>query len=243
MRERYGVDAPGVVRTLGVLGAVLTALSWPAYEVTRAGLGRPAAIVVVVVVALSALTCWVQFGWMLYSSLVGKRRLWQRVLERLALRGDEQVLEVGPGRGAVLLAAARRVPGGHLVGVDVWRAQDQSGNGRDALLDNARSAGVAERVEVLDGDMRQLPFEDHEFDLALASLAIHNLPADDRAGAVTELFRVLKPGGRLVIVDFQGTSGYAEALREAGAERVHRSGRRWSMHPPVRVVTASAPIA
>jgi arsenite methyltransferase len=50
---------------------------------------------------------------------------------------------------------------------------------------------------------------------------------------------VVKPGGRVVILDFQGTSGYAEALRRAGAGEVQTSGLCWSMHPPVRVVTAT----
>jgi len=148
------------------------------------------------------------------------------------------VLEVGPGRGAVLVTAARMMQAGHLVGVDIWRAQDQSGNGADALLANARAAGVAGRVEALDGDMRKLPFPEDSFDLALAGLAIHNLPPGDRAGAVDELLRVVRPGGRIVILDFQATAGYAATLGDGGAD-VQVSGRHWSMHPPVRIVTAA----
>jgi arsenite methyltransferase len=77
--------------------------------------------------------------------------------------------------------------------------------------------------------------------VVLASQAVHNVPAADRAGAIREVLRVLVPGGRLVILDFQGTEGYAAVLRAAGAVDVRRSGRRWSLHPPVRVVTAAAP--
>lgn len=238
MRERYGVDAPGVTRIFAVLGTVSVLAIWPA----RAWLpGQTVVMVVTVILVLTAVTCWTQFCWMLFSSLVAKRRLWRRTLDSLPLRGDERVLEVGPGRGAVLLTAARRIPDGHLVGIDIWRAQDQSGNGRDALLANARIAGVMDRVEAVDGDMRDLPFPDGAFDLALASVAIHNLPAADRTTAVSELLRVLKPGAKVVIVDFQGTAGYADALRRGGAEEVRVSARDWSMHPPVRVVTASAP--
>ena len=236
MRERYGVDAPGIVRMFGVLGMVLAVLSAASFALTAAWWGAALGTLL----GLSALTFLVQCGWMLYSSLVGKRRLWRRTLDGLPLSGHEEVLEVGPGRGAVLITAARAVRAGHLVGVDIWRPQDQSGNGPEALLANARAAGVADRVGAIDGDMRKLPFPDDSFDLAMASLAIHNLPPGDRAGAVDELRRVVRPGGRIVILDFQATSGYASTLRRGGAD-VHVSGRHWSMHPPVRIVTATLP--
>ena len=235
MRARYGIDAPGIVRLFAVLGVVLAALSAALFALTAAWWGTALGTLA----GLSGLTFLVQCGWMLYSSLVGKRRLWSRTLRELGLRGDEEVLEVGPGRGAVLVTAARVLQAGHLVGVDLWRAQDQSGNGASALLANARAAGVADRVAALDGDMRKLPFPDDSFDLALAGLAIHNLPPGDRASAVRELRRVVRPGGRIVILDFQATSAYAGALRDGGAADVRVSGRHWSMHPPVRIVTAT----
>ena len=241
MMGRYGVDAPGVVRTLGVSGVIAALAAWPVHQALRTWAGPPVALAALVILGTGALTMLVQAGWMLYSSRIGKARVWRRALDELGLRGDEHVIEVGPGRGAVLIAAARRVPRGRLVGVDIWRSQDQSGNGPDALRANARGAGVADRVEVVRGDMRDLPYAGPAFDLALASLAVHNLPAADRPGAVRELLRVLRPGGRLVIVDFEGTAAFAGALRAAGARDVRVSGLRWSMHPPARVVTASAP--
>jgi arsenite methyltransferase len=114
---------------------------------------------------------------------------------------------------------------------------DQAGNSRAAPLANAVAAGVGERVEVLDGDMRALPFSAGAFDVVLASLSVHNLPAADRAGAVREVLRVLTPGGRLVILNFHATDEYAMVLRAAGAAEVQHSGRQWTLHPPVRVVT------
>jgi SAM-dependent methyltransferase len=235
MRERYGIDAPGIVRMFALLGVALAGLSTASFAATAGWWGAALGTLLGIV----ALTFLVQCGWMLWGSLVAKRRLWGRILSGLYLRGDERVLEVGPGRGAVLITAARMVQAGRLVGVDIWRAQDQSGNGAAALLANARAAGVADRVEAVDGDMRKLPFPDDSFDLALASLAVHNLPPGDRGGAVDELLRVVRPGGRIVILDFQATAGYAGTLREGGAADVHVSGRHWSLHPPVRIVTAT----
>lgn len=235
MRERYGIDAPGVVRIFALLGVVLAVLVYAAYALLDGWLR----VVVVALLAIYLVDLWVQFGWMLHSSLVGKRRFWARELDRLELRGDERVLEVGPGRGAVLVSVAKRLPRGRAVGVDIWRQQDQSGNGPEALRHNARVAGVEDRIDVRDGDMRALPCADGEFDVVVASYAIHNLPAADQARAVAEIVRVLKPAGRVVIMDFRGTALYADVLRQSGAHGVRRSGLRWQLHPPVRVVTAS----
>ena len=74
--------------------------------------------------------------------------------------------------------------------------------------------------------MRQLPFPDSSFDVALSSLAIHNIPSvSERTQAITEAVRVLKPGGKLVIVDFHAvTPSYGKHLQQLGmGEIVSRS--------------------
>jgi ubiquinone/menaquinone biosynthesis C-methylase UbiE len=126
--------------------------------------------------------------------------------------------------------------------LDLWRAVDQSGNARDATLANARAAGIAERVEVQDGDMRHMPFADGSFDVAVSSLAIHNIP--DRAGrttAIHEIARVLRPNGRAVLLDFRSTGEYERALRALGWTEVRRTTLRFGMFPPVRWVVAKKP--
>ncbi|QWF76913.1 class I SAM-dependent methyltransferase [Amycolatopsis sp. CA-230715] len=234
MRERYGIDAPGVFAAFGVLGAVCTI----AAVVAAVAADGPVWTVVALVLAVWAAASWAQFAWGVLGSLLGKRREWRRLLDGVRLKGTERVLEVGPGTGPVLVEVARRVPMGRVVGADIWRAQDQAGNSRAALEANLAAAGVGDRVEVVHGDVRDLPFPDGEFDVVLASLVVHNLPEGERETAIRELHRVLAPGGRLVILDFQGTEAYARALREDGAEDVRRGGRLWSMHPPARAVTA-----
>ena len=66
-------------------------------------------------------------GVYLHTTLRGKLRIWERELDRAGLQGNEQLLDLGCGRGAVLIAAARRLPAGRAVGADLW-TRDQSGN-------------------------------------------------------------------------------------------------------------------
>jgi ubiquinone/menaquinone biosynthesis C-methylase UbiE len=164
----------------------------------------------------------------LYTTRRGKFLEWEGILDRLRLRGDERVLDMGCGRGAVLTAVARRLTTGRITGVDIWNTRDQSGNARDVTVTNAAREGVADRVAIETGDMRALPFPDASFDLIVSSLAIHNIRGNaDRAKAVAEGYRVLKPGGRIVIADIRALSTYEDTLRTLGASNVERKRLGW----------------
>jgi ubiquinone/menaquinone biosynthesis C-methylase UbiE len=140
-------------------------------------------------------------GVYLHTTLHGKLRIWERELDRAGLQGDEQLLDLGCGRGAVLIAAARRLPAGRAVGVDRW-TRDQSGNRPEVTLANAATAGVADRVEVHTADMTALPFPDGSFDIVTSAMAIHNISSPEgRYRAVDEAMRVLRPDGQLLIAD------------------------------------------
>jgi len=142
-------------------------------------------------------------GVYLHTTLRGKLRIWERELDRLGLKGDERLLDLGCGRGMVLIEAARRLSTGRAVGVDLWSGKDQSGNKPQATLGNAAAAGVADRVEVHTADMTALPFADGVFDVVTSALAIHNIPSPERRyRAVDEAMRVLRPGGQLLVADF-----------------------------------------
>jgi ubiquinone/menaquinone biosynthesis C-methylase UbiE len=142
-----------------------------------------------------------QTGIYLHTTLRGKLRVWERELDRAGLQGNEQLLDLGCGRGAVLIEAAKRLPTGRAVGVDLW-TKDQSGNRPEVTLANAAAAGVADRVEVRTADMTALPFPDASFDVVTSAMAIHNIPSSEgRYRAVDEAMRVLRPGGQLIVAD------------------------------------------
>jgi SAM-dependent methyltransferase len=126
-----------------------------------------------------------------YASCQGKFVVWNQLLNDLNLRGDERILDLGCGSGAVLLLAAQHLTTGRAVGVDLWRKGDQSGNALAATKSNALAEGVANRVELHMADMVQLPFENDTFDLVVSNVAIHNVKGEAaRRRAIEEAVRV-----------------------------------------------------
>jgi arsenite methyltransferase len=219
-RGDYGYDAPyGLVifTVLAVASLIIAASS------AQQGVNRTT-----VLMAFYSAFFFANAASFLYTTRRGKFAEWERILDGLPLRGDEAVLDLGCGRGAVLTAVARRLTTGRVTGVDIWSRHDQSGNARDVTARNASLEGVSDRVAIETADMRSLPFADASFDLVVSSLAIHNIPSNaDRRKAVAEGFRVLKPGGRMVIADIRATRVYAEALRSLGASDVERRRLGW----------------
>lgn len=233
-RVDYGLDAPGLVKTFAALAASLILL----------GIALRSGVAHVRAHRLGSIAIWMGTTWgatallMLLSSRFGKLRARDRLLDHLALRGDETVLDVGCGHGLLLLGAARRLTTGRAIGVDLWSQRDQSSNSAAATLANADVEGVRDRVEVRDGDMRALPLPDASVDVVVSSLAIHNLPsAADRERAIGEIVRVTRPGGRIALLDIAHVGEYARALRSHGCA-IGRSSLVPTIFPPTRMLVA-----
>jgi arsenite methyltransferase len=239
---RYGQDVPGMVRDDLIIGSILAAQGvflrlWAARRQSPTtplvALLGSATIVIGGLSILESLA-------IIWSSRVVK--LWERdrLLNELRLRGDERVLDVGCGHGLLLVGAARRLPQGRAVGIDLWSQVDQGENGREATLANAAIEGVADRVEVHDGDMRELPFTDASFDVVVASLSVHNVENQEgRYQAIREIARVLKPGGRVALLEIFHVRQIAEGLCQSGMQDVRVSRPRFSHYPPARTVVGS----
>ncbi|MHB8541127.1 MAG: class I SAM-dependent methyltransferase [Candidatus Acidiferrales bacterium] len=237
-KANYGLDAPGVVRALLIGGAAGVVAG---YFVLRWAGGAQIewAANLAQIVLNSGVGCLIGAAMMFASSYYGKFRVRDHLLDLLKLRGDETVLDVGCGHGLLLIGAAKRLPRGRAFGIDLWSQVDQSNNSREATLRNAEIKGVAERVEIRDGDMRKLPFADASFDAAVASLAIHNVPSHEgRRKTIREIVRVLKPGGQVALMDIKSVGLYADELRKAGMSGVRVAGPNFWIWPPVRIVTA-----
>ncbi len=224
-RPNYGIDAPKVVLTFLLIGLAGVVLSfWLRF------LWIPASIFL--------LECLV----MVWGSRLGKFQVRDKLLNSISWQGNEKVLDVGCGHGLMLIGAAKRLRDGKAVGIDLWQKVDQAGNSREATLLNVRLENVADRVELVDGDARKLPFGENTFDVVVSSWALHNIY--DRAGrdtAVREIVRVLKPGGQVSIIDIRHTGEYAEILRQGNMVEVRRTGPNFLFLIPSFTVMARKP--
>jgi arsenite methyltransferase len=179
---------------------------------------------------------------MVWSSRITKPKVIRRILDSIPWRGDESVLDVGCGRGLFLIAAAKRLKNGKATGVDIWRSEDLSGNTAEAALNNAKAEGVANRIKIENTDARKLPFGANSFDVVVSSLAIHNIDGStERAKALREIARVLKPGGYLAILDIFHTGEYAKLLGQLGLSDVQLSPLTFLWCVPTRTLTARKP--
>lgn len=139
----------------------------------------------------------------LLTRVLGVPRLHERLVDQADLRDDHRILEVGCGTGNLTLRAKRARPAAEMIGSDpdpraLARAERKTHGLSGIRFDQAYG--------------QELPYGDGGFDRALSSLMLHHLDADIKAAMAAEILRVLRPGGRLHLVDVGGPMTPADGL-------------------------------
>ena len=156
-----------------------------------------------------------RYDWLLTLITLGREgALRERFLDLARLASGESVLDVGCGTGTLAIAAKRRVgAAGEVYGIDasVEMIERAGKKAKSAKADVTFKAALAE----------SLPFPEARFDVVLSTVMLHHLRRAVREQSVREMRRVLKPGGRLLIVDFGRNTGNHRGL----LAHFHRHGR------------------
>ncbi len=222
----YGQDVPGLAKGTALLGllsssAVIAHLivfsSAGLFVMLRGGTGLSSGnVIFLTVLSILSIVFFSAAGFLVWSSRRGKLQMRDRVIAGLQLRGDEAVLDVGCGNGLLLIGAASQLTTGTATGVDIWRTDIESDVSPQSVLKNAKLAGVADRVQVESADARDLPFDNGRFDIVLTSFMLHHMNKADRETAVQQMTRVLKPGGKLIIVEIAHAAQLVSTLKDCG---------------------------
>jgi arsenite methyltransferase len=239
----YGIDAPGVMRNLFLIGTLC--LLFGVFAPSPIHLGP---------VSLASRSFFWPAGFLLGEGLlfllyvkVGKFRHRDFMLGLHTWRGDENVLDVGCGRGLLLAGAAKRIAAasgpGHATGIDVWSNVDMGGNSAAATQRNLDLEGVSSLCTLISQPAQEMPFPDATFDVIVSNLCLHNIyDAPTRRAALGQIARVLKPGGIALISDYKRTGEYADEFRKAGLLVEKKRGSLITTFPPLTVVIARKPM-
>ena len=203
----FGIDAPkdtaALFRIAGIL-LLIYILSFFIYI--------PSNLLVNLVRILSLLffCCFLITGLLLIlSSKIFKYKNRDKIIQGLALKGSENILDIGCGRGLYTIGFAEQLSTGKVYGIDIWNAEDMSNNTENSILENIQKAGLEEKIIIKTEDMRAMSFEDEYFDIIIASFSIHNIGnIPEIQKALHEIARVTKKDGKIVIIDFKYINEY-----------------------------------
>ena len=171
-------------------------LLWTALGILIAAfLWRPAGVAILCFGAYMYLTYWLG----MYLSRQSESYDLSWILD---LQGDEYVLDVGCGLGKVTIGVAKLLKEGKVVGIDIWDRLDIANASTQRAYRNAEIEGVRDRVEFQTGDVLDIPFPDDTFDLVTSGGVLLAFWSDEaRLKALSEVHRVLRPGGRFLLME------------------------------------------
>ncbi|MBN1801586.1 MAG: methyltransferase domain-containing protein [Candidatus Lokiarchaeota archaeon] len=156
-------------------------------------------IIVGIVVVLFFL--WPGFGMALMNIIITKNLKKQKEIEMPMVQESPKILDIGCGTGRTAIKIAKDLKnGGYLYGIDVYNKVAIGGNSLETVKQNARIEGVQDKTSFGYGSALDIPFEDETFNVVNLSSVLHELHIKNEISkALEEAYRVLKPGGWLIV--------------------------------------------
>jgi ubiquinone/menaquinone biosynthesis C-methylase UbiE len=149
-----------------------------------------------------------------FTKLIGADRVRRQLIDQAALSKGQRVLEIGCGTGTLLIDIKRRHPDVEIVGLDPDK------KALERARRKARRAGITIGLDC--GFSNELPYPEAAFDRVFSSLMLHHVANDEKEATLREVRRVLKPGGRLELMDIAGPT----SARHGGLLRLFHSHKR-----------------
>lgn len=147
----------------------------------------------------------IYLGWHIFA-LPDELDDWRQTFKliNVDLKQPLKILDVGCGTGRSALKIAKLLENGTLYGIDLFLGTAVQGNALWRIQRNAELEGVAERCEFQEGTAQNIPYPDNKFDVVTMGSVLHELHAghEDQLQALNEAYRVLKPGGTFITVEF-----------------------------------------
>jgi Methylase involved in ubiquinone/menaquinone biosynthesis len=192
-----------LLTVFGSLGGILTALFLLGFLLP----GSTGVAVLRILLAAAAAFTLLLWGYMAHArrllSYEGggvQGMILDNVLRYLDWDGNDRMLDIGCGSGALTIKAAKRFPKAQLVGMDYWGAMWDYAQSQCER--NARLEGVADRTAFQKGDAARLDFPDAHFDAAVSNFVFHEVRTQpDKLALIREALRVLKPGAPFAFED------------------------------------------
>ena len=158
------------------------------------------------------------------QTLMGGDSYRRTMVDLAGIQPGQRLLDIGCGTGSLVVQLSRLHPKADVTGLD----PDPKALAR--ARKKADRAGLSPKLE--QGFSDDLPFPDSSFDVVFSSFMFHHLEPDEQQATLTEVRRVLKPGGSFHLVDFSGASertNVAGRMGETGFAETHEVGQRKSI--------------
>lgn len=119
-------------------------------------------------------------------------QFWEKLIEKAQISPNDRIIDIGCGSGRMVIKVSEQLGmNGEIIGLEPSKH----------LIKECNKLEKKDNVKFMEGIMESVPFPDNSFDIVLSSLAIHHVPKDDKQKAFKEFNRILKKGGRLLIMD------------------------------------------
>ena len=228
----YGIDAPGVIRNLFIFLVIgfLVKFCFPIINIGNINFDLSGFL-------WMGSACGLMGLWMLLYSMYGKLKHKDHILNMINWSGNEIVLDVGTGRGLLMIGAAKKLSSGKSIGIDIWNEEDLAKNKIENTTNNAIIEGVNDRVEILNENVTSMSFADNTFDIVISNLCLHNIyNIEERKKACIEIGRVLKKGGIGIISDFKHVKEYNNNFEKLGMQTEFIPASYLTTYPPLPIL-------